>query len=91
MPPALSPPDSKKGNELDMENAREGLSSALKVLSAMTAGRAVNPSDVQTICELTSLPADARLDDIACDVAQQALACRAHLRAATPGTENAKG
>jgi len=69
------------GNEVDIENSREGLYTALKVLTAVTAGRAVNPSDVQTLCALTSLPADARLDDVARDVAQQALACRAHLRA----------
>ena len=60
-----------------MGDSRAALQTALKVLSALTAGRAVNPSDVRALRKISTLTADAKLDDVACDVAQKVLAFRA--------------
>ena len=58
---------------LDMENSRE-LLTALRVLSAVITHREVDPSDLQALRKISTLPADAEPDDIACDVAHKVLA-----------------
>jgi len=57
-----------------MKDSQVALQTALKVLSAMTAGLAADPSDVQALRKISTLPSDAAPDDVACQVARKVLA-----------------
>jgi len=70
-----------------MEIATEALKTALRVLTATSHRTEPDPADVQELKRLAPLLADAAsLDEMACDVIQQALKRRAEVRARTAGT-----
>ncbi len=66
-----------------MELSVEALKVALRVLTAISERRTPDERDVAALKKLAPLLADGPLDELACDVIQQALKRRAELRSRT--------
>ena len=65
-----------------MEKSLDAMQTALRVLSALTEKRRPDPADVEQLRNFAPLLADGPLDELACDVIQQALSHRAGARVA---------
>lgn len=64
-----------------MEHSLNAMKIAVRVLTAITEKRHPEPADVEELRRLDPLLRDMPLDELACDVIQQALKRRAELRA----------
>jgi hypothetical protein len=61
------------------------MNTALRVLKAITEKREPDSTDVDELRHLAPLPADTPIDELACEVIQQALKRRAAARSAKGG------
>jgi DNA-binding NtrC family response regulator len=66
---------------IDAKAAMDALMTALRVLTALNQHAVPNPDDVMVLRAHAPLRVDADLDELACDVIQQALKRRAEIRA----------
>lgn len=81
-----------------MEQSLYALKTGLRVLSALTEKTEPDPADVEALRCLAPLLADRPLEDLACDVIQQAIVRRIQVRqsqaqaqATPPRTKSANG
>ncbi|HKW97018.1 MAG TPA: hypothetical protein VJN43_04750 [Bryobacteraceae bacterium] len=63
-----------------MEQSLYALKTALRVLTAVTENTVPDPADVEALRFLAPLLADQPLEDLACDVVQQAITRRSQIR-----------
>jgi hypothetical protein len=63
-----------------MPNSLNAMTVALRVLTALNDRRTPNPADVQELRRLAPLMQNDPLDELACEVVQQAMRRRAELR-----------
>jgi hypothetical protein len=66
-----------------MQQSLAAMNVALRVLTALTEKRHPDPADVEELRRLAPLHADCPLDELACDVIQEAIRRRAEVRART--------
>jgi hypothetical protein len=67
-----------------MQQSLAAMKTALRVLTALSERRDPDPADVDTLRNYAPIPENLSVDEIACEVIQQALKRRAEAR--TPGT-----
>ena len=65
-----------------MQQGIDAMTVALRVLTAMTKGKTPEPTDVEELKRLAPLLADQPLDELCCDIIQQAVKRRDLLRKA---------
>ena len=70
-----------------MQQSLEAMTTALRVLTALTSKRHPNPTDVETLREYVPLLRDQPPDQLACEVIKQAIKHRAAVRSAHAGTD----
>jgi Tfp pilus assembly protein PilN len=70
-----------------MQQSLEAMTTALRVLTALTSKRHPDSADIETLREYVPLLRDEPADKLACEVIEQALRHRAIARSAQTGAE----
>jgi hypothetical protein len=68
-----------------MDDSIAAMKTALRVLTAIIEKRTPETTDIEPLRQMALLPADAPLDEVACEVIQQAVRIRAADREKTRG------